>query len=440
MSTIDVFSVELEKVQDCFEHFNDLKFTKDGYWKKLPYDEWKELNNALYNKSLSYPSFIYVHIEKYDLYEDIEITLTFPNDKNFYYFTKDKSFGEYFMSDVGGYYLDNEAYDKIYLATIIEKNESEADAVTAAIAFDNANASIKTAEIGLSYNKIDTERLYIDNSVSTFTTDFNNAKLGVIARTSSDVSPSVSCINNNYNTTYNDIINRIEKLENKEENKNMKTLNLDFGPINPSLARLSIYGLAIKSKSGTYVSYDPNSRDIIDVDLLNFDGSNYLYKIPVAIKDISVGDVIVHNNTPVFVTLVPTDKKSLFAVDPLNGERKEILLTKSPFGFNYVTKIVNLIGNFFQSADPSEDNPFGNMLPFMLMSNEGGDMLPLMLMANGNTNSMNPMLMAMMFSKDKNMKDMLPFMLMANSNMNPASAHKCTCGSHCGEHKAPTAE
>ena len=194
----------------------------------------------------------------------------------------------------------------------------------------------------------------------------------------------------------------------------MKTLNLDFGPINPSLARLSIYGLAIKSKSGTYVSYDPNSGDIIDVDLLSFDGSNYLYKIPVAIKDISVGDVIVHNNTPVFVTLIPADKKSLFAVDPLNGERKEILLTKSPFGFNYVTKIVNLIGNFFQPADPSEDNPFGNMLPFMLMSNEGGDMLPLMLMANGNANSMNPMLMAMMLSKDKNMKDMLPFMLMAN--------------------------
>ena len=433
MSTIGVFTVELEKVRDCFEHFNNLKFTKDGYWKKLPYDEWIELDNALYNESLLDPSFIDVHIEKYDLYEDIEITLTFPNDKNFYYFTKDRTFGEYFMSEVSGYYLDNETSDKIYLATKIEKNKSEVDTL-ATIASDNT--SIKAAEIGLSYNEIDTNRLYIDNSISTLPTGFNSIQLGVIAHTSSDVNPSVSTINNNYNA----IINRIEKLENKEENKNMKTLNLDFGPINPSLARLSIYGLAIKSKSGTYVSYDSNSGDIIDVDLLNFDGSNYLYKIPVAIKDISVGDVIVHNNTPVFVTLVPIDKKSLFAVDPLNGERKEILLTKSPFGFNYVTKIVNLIGNFFQSADPSEDNPFGNMLPFMLMSNEGGDMLPLMLMANGNTNSMNPMLMAMMLSKDKNMKDMLPFMLMANGNMNPASAHKCTCGSHCGEHKAPTAE
>lgn len=430
MSTINVFTVELEKVQDCFEHFNNLKFTKDGYWKKLPYDEWKELNNALYNESLLDPSFIDVHIEKYDLYEDVEVILTFPNNKSFYYFTEDKTFGEYFMSEFGGYYLDDEAYDKIYLNNTNKKNKNKADALTT-VAFDNT--SIKTAEIGLSYNEIDTERLFIDTSVSTFTSDFNNAKSGVIAHTSSDVKPYT--INDNYN-----IINRIEKLENKEENKNMKTLNLDFGPINPSLARLSIYGLAIKSKSGTYVSYDPNSGDIIDVDLLNFDGSNYLYKIPVAIKDISVGDVIVHNNTPVFVTLIPADKKSLFAVDPLNGERKEILLTKSPFGFNYVTKIVNLIGNFFQPADPSEDNPFGNMLPFMLMSNEGGDMLPLMLMANGNANSMNPMLMAMMLSKDKNMKDMLPFMLMSNSNMNPAPAHKCTCGSHCGEHKAPTAE
>ena len=430
MSTINVFTVELEKVQDCFEHFNNLKFTKDGYWKKLPYDEWKELNNALYNESLLDPSFIDVHIEKYDLYEDVEVILTFPNNKSFYYFTEDKTFGEYFMSEFGGYYLDDEAYDKIYLNNTNKKNKNKADALTT-VAFDNT--SIKTAEIGLSYNEIDTERLFIDTSVSTFTSDFNNAKLGVIAHTSSDVKPYT--INDNYN-----IINRIEKLENKEENKNMKTLNLDFGPINPSLARLSIYGLAIKSKSGTYVSYDPNSGDIIDVDLLNFDGSNYLYKIPVAIKDISVGDVIVHNNTPVFVTLIPADKKSLFAVDPLNGERKEILLTKSPFGFNYVTKIVNLIGNFFQPADPSEDNPFGNMLPFMLMSNEGGDMLPLMLMANGNANSMNPMLMAMMLSKDKNMKDMLPFMLMTNSNMNPTPAHKCTCGSHCGEHKAPTAE
>ena len=210
----------------------------------------------------------------------------------------------------------------------------------------------------------------------------------------------------------------------------MKGFNFDFGPMNNNVVRMSVYGMAVKNKVGTWVSYDAKAGEIMDVDVFNFEGSKFMYKMPVAINDVAVGDIIVHMSVPMFVIGKAEDGKAVIAVDPVSGERKEIMLTKSPFGFNFVTKVVNCLGNAF-NADAN--NPFGNLGLMMMLSEDGNgvkDMLPLMLMANGgNIDMSNPLMMYALMSGDGKLSDMLPFMLMMNANK-PAVVHECHCGGH----------
>lgn len=225
--------------------------------------------------------------------------------------------------------------------------------------------------------------------------------------------------------------------EDKKENNIMK-FNFDFGPVNASMVRMSLYGLAVKNKAGTWVSYDAKAGDIMDVDILNFDGAKFLYKMPVAIKDIAIGDVVIHNGIPMFVIAIATNGAYITAVDPINGERKDIMLPKSPFGFNFATKVVNFLGNTFNTSATAE-NPFGNMWMLMAMSGENKDMndiLPFLMMNNATPGIDNNVLMFMALSNTKDgSKDMLPWLLMMNTQNSTIAtpAHTCTCGGHCDE-------
>lgn len=213
-----------------------------------------------------------------------------------------------------------------------------------------------------------------------------------------------------------DLENNMNNNENKE-NVKMKGFNFDFGPVNSSNIRMSMYGLAVKNASGTWVSYDTVNGSIMDVDVFNFDGSKFLYKMPVALSEIRIGDVIVHARKPMYVTRV-TDR-TMFAVDPVDGEVKEIMLTKSPFGFNFATKVVNFMSGMMNGAADAQ-NPFGNMWILMAMG-DGKDIDPMMLammMNQGNMGGMNPMMLALMMGdgKDTSMRDMLMLsMMMQNS-------------------------
>lgn len=236
-------------------------------------------------------------------------------------------------------------------------------------------------------------------------------------------------------------INKTNNAMNEKENKEMKNfVNFDFGPISSSVVRMSMYGLAVKNKSDVYVSYDAKTGNIFDVDVFNFNGSKFLYKMPVAIKDIAVGDIVIHNKAPMFVVGINVAGKTLSVIDPINGEKKEILLTKSPFGFDFATKIVNFIGNVFD-ATPSEGNPFGNMWMYAMLGDSNSEikeMLPFMMISGVNGfDASNPMAMMAMMScfgdSNSNTKDMLPFMMM--SMMNAPVSCKCGNGCNCGEAK-----
>ncbi len=203
----------------------------------------------------------------------------------------------------------------------------------------------------------------------------------------------------------------------KKENKTVELFkNMEIGKVNNPAVRLSPYGIAVKNASGTWVSYDANSGDIIDVDVFNFDTGSFLYQMPTAVKNIAVGDTIIHNRKPCFVVGFSDITGDPIVVDVMAGERKEVMPTKNMFGFDFVIRIVNMAGDMFK-IKPSEDNPFGNILPFLLMSENGkmDDMLPMLLMMCGDgLDTTNPMLMYMLTKKDGTANDILPFLMMMN--------------------------
>ena len=205
-----------------------------------------------------------------------------------------------------------------------------------------------------------------------------------------------------------------EKKDNKEKENKMKGFNFDFGKITNDSIRMSMYGMAVKNASGVWTAYDKNTGDLMDVDVFNFDGSNFLFKMPVAIKDIAVGDVIIHARKPMFV-ISKTEAGDLIAIDPVAGEKKTIMPSKNMFGFNFAIKVVSLFDNLMGQT-PTSENPFGNMWMLMLMDGKSDMkdiMITMMLMnqASGSTNTFNPMMLMLM--NDGDMKDMaIPLMLM----------------------------
>lgn len=214
-----------------------------------------------------------------------------------------------------------------------------------------------------------------------------------------------------------------EEWNKRKENDKMKFGNFDFGPCTNDNVRMSMYGIAIKNAAGTYVSYDAVNGEIIDVDVFNFDGGKYMFKLPVAIKDVKVGDVIIHNRTPMFVVGFAENTGDLIAVDIRAGEKKTIMPMRNMFHFDFVTKIVSLF-DMNGMTQPSSDMPFGNMLPLMMMSDDNKDMdmkdiLMMSMLANGgNMSNMNPMLLYFLAFDEADgtsMKDkLLPMMLLSN--------------------------
>ena len=145
-------------------------------------------------------------------------------------------------------------------------------------------------------------------------------------------------------------------------------LNLDFGPMNDGVA-FSPYGLAVRNSKGEFYTYNPVTAQTIDVTGFTFDFKGMIYRMPVAVKDIKVGDMIIHKNKPMFVTSI--DNTNIEVIDILDSEIKSIIPTTNPFGFNFITKIVSLV-NFGGNA-PSPDQPFGNIMPMMIASAVLGD-------------------------------------------------------------------
>ncbi len=363
---------------------------KQGHYKKMDYNTWRSLNNQRTS-----PVEIRISRDTYSSkqYPDEEIILEVCG-LEYIFDAWDRSFGEFL---------------KKFMKT--ELNSKPFATLSAATA--SANNAIKSSCDALNdFNK--TLNSYTCGNCTATSVGSNLYTLPAV-----EISTNGIKVNGQ---NLEDIIDEAtgKSIKDRKEKNNMNKMfkNFDFGSCANDNVKVSMYGIAVKNVTGSWVSYDKTSDKIIDVDIFNFD-AKYLYKMPVAIKDVKVGDTIVHNRKPMFVMSIKDNK--IVAVDPVDGEEKVIMLTHSPFGFDFVTKVVNLFDGFTGGA--SADTPFGNMLPLMLMG-EGktDDMLPLMFMMNGGKMDMsNPMMMYFLMGD----KDMLPLMLLMNNNK-PAAAGAAT--------------
>ena len=224
--------------------------------------------------------------------------------------------------------------------------------------------------------------------------------------------------------TYEEIdkINRrLDKIENKnkneKENKKMfenLTKNLKCGRAQD--VRMSIYGPAFKGEDGNWYAVGTDNV-LTDVSDLLFDMDSYCYMMPVAKNQIKRGDFILHNNRWVRVDHIG-DTGVEGALDIFKKEFIIPVLTKSPFGFEFYTKLVPLLD--FSKFQADTDTPFG-ALPMILMMNnkDDKDMLPMLMMmgAQGgfNFDMSNPMMMYFLM-KDGGKDNLLPFLMMNQMN------------------------
>ena len=325
------------------------EYANSGAYNKVPYDVWRKLKKYE-NESVD----VYIPCSE----RGCEITLTaIESQYDFWFYENDYSFGSFLYDQVQDGWFDSVVMAKAPVCSI----------------GDNKNKSIITWD-----------------TLGDITVREDNASISSIL---DQVTLKMNLKENN------DMDNKLFK-------------NFDFGPCTANNIKMSLYGLAVKNASDTWVSYDSKTDSVIDVDILNFDGGRYFYKIPVAIKDVKPGDVVIHNRKPVFVKAVEDNR--VIAVDPAAGEEKAVLLTKSPFGFDFVTKVVSFLDNICGNA--TADTPFGNILPLILLSGDNrgsNDLLPLLFLSGKTDFTSNPLaLYALMGSNRPN--DILPFLFLAD--------------------------
>ena len=383
-----------EHLREVMDDFS-ADFKNKKYSEKIEYEIWRKIRN-IKTPIVSYNNTVVNIFEGYNhTPENWEKVASFK--------IYDWGFGRFLYDN----YFNEEVQSNMSSISATNKSASNITATT-------TNATIDTTLNGY-FNSSAVDSIKVDNYGNVRWSD-RTGDDGTYATTSLGNSCDICYHKNKCDSCY--YAKKVNENKNDEgEKTKMKGFNFDFGPCTNDQVRMSMYGLAIKNASGEWVSY--NDGQVVNVDVLNFDGAKYMFKMPVAVKDIAVGDIVIHNRVPMFVESV---ENGIHVVDIRAGEKKEILPTTNMFGFNFVTKIVSMF-NAFQSS-PTPDQPFGNMLPFLMLNGEDGKsmdsdtMLMFMMMQNqsGSANVFaNPMMLYFLM-KDKGGNDILPWMLMMNQN------------------------
>ena len=213
--------------------------------------------------------------------------------------------------------------------------------------------------------------------------------------------------------------NKIITTEEKNMSKNMfgnMFKNMKFGSFNSESVKYSFNGIAFKTSGGDYVIYND---DFTFTNVADMVIDMPVFAMPVSREQISVGDVIRHNNDWVIVNEVSNTE--IKVAKPWTKEIVAVIPETSIFGFSFYTKIINPFEGFSKGANA--DNPFGNILPFLMMQNDGGDsmnpMMMAMMLGGGKIDMSNPMMMYMMMSQNKEIDPMMMMLMMGNNPFAP---------------------
>ena len=164
--------------------------------------------------------------------------------------------------------------------------------------------------------------------------------------------------------------NKNDNIDYKERGNNMfKNVMKDFycGPAKD--VKMSIYGPAFRAvseggetPSETYVAY--HDSEYIDVMDGIIDIGDCAYVMPVAVKLVKKGDFIRHCGSWLRVTSI---KEGIIEGESVYTRNiVKIRPTKNMFGFNFYSKLIT----FDIMNGTSEENPFGNILPMLLLGGE----------------------------------------------------------------------
>lgn len=387
------------------------KATENLGYERISYGEWRRLKISESANFVVIHSFPESNLEKLQIKE--YDTWKKALGETLYSYTCSESWGINSSNSLAAFLIN---YWKDYLPFNLEYNVVE--------------ISPKKAEINQGGYFINTLDSTNDSIIYSYTTPTSSNNYATTSVENSIDDYIQEWYNSNAITMYHNILNQLDtdgyitKTNNDKEKDNMNTNDLikfDFGPVSDKQFRMSPYGIAVATNANGWVSYNPKTGEVFNVDIVNFDISKLIYKMPVAINAVSVGDILIHGNQPVFVRSVNSNG-TISVLNYANSTVVDILPVKSPFGFNFFTKVCALVDFSGLNADP--DNPFGNMLPFLMLADDNKDFDPMTLLLfnsmGGNNNfASNPMMMYFLLSqKGGKSNDMLPFLLMMNGKSN----------------------
>lgn len=193
------------------------------------------------------------------------------------------------------------------------------------------------------------------------------------------------------------------KMETEKEDKGMfSNLGSSFGKIDSRQFRLSINGLTVLGKDDKYYTFNPDTRELVEVTTGFFDDmKDLLFLMPTT--ELEVSDIILHQGKPYYITKV--SENTVKGVDFEDAVESVLIPKTNVFGIKYYTKVFNCLGTNNVLGSDIASNP---MMAYALMGGKDFDLSKMMMFQalSGNNKGLtdfseNPIMLMALMSNEK---------------------------------------
>ena len=193
------------------------------------------------------------------------------------------------------------------------------------------------------------------------------------------------------------------KMETEKEDKGMfSNLGSSFGKIDSRQFRLSINGLTVLGKDDKYYTFNPDTRELVEVTTGFFDDmKDLLFLMPTI--ELEVSDIILHQGKPYYITKV--SENTVKGVDFEDAVESVLIPKTNVFGIKYYTKVFNCLGTNNVLGSDIASNP---MMAYALMGGKDFDLSKVMMFQalSGNNKGLtdfseNPIMLMALMSNEK---------------------------------------
>ena len=253
-----------EHLREVMDNFS-ADFKNKKYSEKIEYELWRKIRNVR-TPIVSYNNTVINIFEGYNhIPEDWEKVASFKiNDWGFGRFLYDNYFNEEVKNNMSSISETNKSISNISATTA-----TNTTADTTLNGYFNSGIKISSDSVN---------SIKVDNYGNVRWSD-RTGDDGTYATTNLVNSCDICYHKNKCDNCY--YAKKANENKNDEgEKTKMKGFNFDFGPCTNDQVRMSMYGLAIKNASGEWVSY--NDGQVVNVDVLNFDGAKYMFNLTTA--------------------------------------------------------------------------------------------------------------------------------------------------------------